>query len=659
MPMSRFVTSCLLILAFAAFVGCPRSQQAASTTGGQADGPAPAALASQDRSAIPDDFLWDLSPLFENEAHVEAAFAEVTLKRERLGSCAGTLSDPVRLTECLGLYFEARLETNRLTLYASLVHSTAQSLSEAQALEDRALLAMNDLMGVAATLRGEILALDEGVYSEPHPGAAELVVYRPYIERMRRRAVHVLGAEAERVLTLAGDNQWAEIDLNELPSDHERSFGALMSELPLPEVTDESGRLVALTLSNYGSLRGSSERRVRREAVEGLFGSLRALDGTFASMLTGQARHTVFLARARGYESALDAYLDRDEVDPAIYRNLVQTVEQNAAPLHRYTALRRQLMELDELHIYDLYVPLVPAVELDYPYDEARTLITEALEPLGPDYVAMLGGAMEPRSGWLDLYPHQGKRSGAFSASLFGEHPYVFMNYMGSLGDVSTLAHEYGHALHSHLSMSVQPYVTSGYVPVIAETASTVNEVLVIRHLIDEASNDDERLYLLGRLVEMIRTTIYRQALFASFELAVHEAIERGEPTTVEQLDALYSGLLRRYYGDALTLGPNDGMEWAYVPHFYYKFYLYSYAVGLCSGIALGDRVREGGEAEREAYLDMLRGGSSRPPLELLQAAGADPSDPALIRAATDLLDDSLTQMEEILARRASAAGTD
>ena len=228
------------------------------------------------------------------------------------------------------------------------------------------------------------------------------------------------------------------------------------------------------------------------------------------------------------------------------------------------------------------------------------------------------------------------------------------MNYFDELDDMLTLAHEYGHALHSDLAMRSQPYVTANYVMLIAETASTFNEVLVLRHLIDGAADDDERLYLLGELVETIRTTIYRQALFAAFELELHTAIEQGTPVTADFLDQTYSDLLRRFYGEALTLGENDGMEWAYIPHFYYKYYLYAYVGGLCSGIALGDRVLSGGEAEREAYLGMLRAGSSRPPLDLMRDAGVDPSDPAVVEAAARLLDESLSQMEQIIARRAA-----
>jgi len=625
--------------------GAATEQQTATPPGTAPD-------ANMDRADIPDRYRWDLSPLFADDAAFSRGLAEAEAKRAEVAACRGTLRDPARLEACLDLYFATRLLTNRLTLYAGLLRATDVESSEAQARVGRAQAAMDALMSQAAEQRTEILAMSDAVLDRAFSRRPGLAVYRPYIQQMRRRRGHVLGAEAERVLSLAGDNQWAEVDLNEIPSDHERTFQAFLAEIPLPTITDEDGQSVQLTLSSYGKYRGSSDRRVRRDTVEGFFASLRSFDQTLASMLGGQARLTVFLARARGYDTALDAYLDRDEVSPDIYRNLVRVVEDNVAPLHRYMRFRKERAGVPELHIYDLYTPIVPAVERRITFDDSRGIVAEALAPMGEQYGRVLAQGFDPENGWIDVYPHQGKESGAFSASIHGTHPFVFLNDFEELDDLMTLAHELGHALHSDLAMQAQPYVTSSYVPVIAETASTFNEVLVIRHLIERSRDDDERLYLLGVLVEMIRTTIYRQALFASFELAFHSAVEEGTPITAELLDQIYVDLLRRYYGDALTLGENDGIEWAYIPHFYYKFYMYSYAMGLCAGIALGDRVRAGGAEARDAYLGMLAAGSSRPPLELFRGAGIDPSQPAAVEAAAQLLDASLSQMEEILAQR-------
>jgi oligoendopeptidase F len=607
------------------------------------------------RDQIPARYRWDIAPLFANDAAFEAAMTATEQQRTQLGACRGTLGDPARLRACLDLYLATRLATNRMTLYAALQQSTDSESPAIQGKVDRAQSAMRALIGVASTMRGEILALSDDALARAYRREAGLAPLRPYIEQMRRRRAHVLGAEAENVLSLMGDNQFAEIDLNELPSAHERAFQALIDQVELPTITDEHGESVALTLASYGKYRSSADRRVRRDTVEGLFGVLRDYDRSFTALLGGQAQFTVSLARSRGYSTALDAYLDRDEVAPAVYRNLVTAVEANLAPLHRYARLRKQQMQLDELHVYDLYPPLVPPVQSQVPYEAGVAIVEQALAPLGPEYAATLTEGMAPASGWVDVYPHAGKESGAFAANIYGTHPFVLINYFEELDDVLTLAHEFGHAMHAHYSNRAQPYVTASAVSMVAETASTFNEVMVMRQLIANARNDDEKLFLLGQLVESIRTTVYRQSLFASFELSVHTAVEAGTPITAELLRETYAGLVRRYYGDALTLGPNDGMEWAYVPHFYYKFYVYSYAMGLCSGIALSERVRAGSPEARDAYLGMLSAGSSRPPLDLLRSAGVDPSQPEVVAAAARLLDESLGQMEEILARRAAA----
>lgn len=648
--------SLLAVAACCALAPTPRSTPPRSASTPPATPPPPTTTAGPDatipRAQIPARYRWNISPLFTDDAAFDRGLAETAAQRVQLGACRGALGDPARLRGCLELYLATRLATNRLTLYASLQLATDSESAAVQGRADRSQAAMRELMGVASTLRTQILALSEDALARAFRREPALEPLRPYLQQMRRRRAHVLGAEAENVLSLMGDNQWAEIDLNELPSDTERAFQALIDQIPLPTITDEHGQRVALTLASYGKYRGSSDRRVRRDTVEGLFGVLRSFDRSFAALLGGQARLTVSLARSRGYSTALEAYLDRDEVDPSIYRNLVAAVEANLEPLHRYTRLRLRQMQLDDLHTYDLYPPLVPPVETRIPYERAVELVQESLAPLGQEYGATVREGLAPDSGWIDVYPHQDKDSGAFAANIYGTHPFVLVNYFEELDDVLTLAHEFGHALHAHYTNRTQPYVTASSVPVVAETASTFNEVLVMRHLIDRAQNDDERLFLLGQLVESIRTTIYRQSLFASFELAVHTAVERGTPVTAELLSDTYADLLRRYYGDALTVGPNDGMEWAYVPHFYYKFYVYSYAMGLCSGIALAERVRAGDPQARDAYLGMLSAGSSRPPLELLRAAGVDPSRPEVVAAAARLLDDSLAQMEAILARR-------
>jgi oligoendopeptidase F len=610
--------------------------------------------ANLERSAIPDQYKWKLDALFASDAAFEQGLVDAAAARRRLASYSGRLEDPAALRACLDLYFDTRLLTNRLSLYGNLRHVGDQASTPLQALRDKGLTALDDLMGVASFIRQQVLAVPEATLAAAYAKEPKLAQYRPYIDEMRRRRSRVLDAEAERVLSLAGDNLWAEIDLNEIPSDHEKTHAALLNDLVLPTVRDEGGAEVQLTLSNYGKYRGAAERRVRKEAVEGLFGALAAHRHAFAAALAGQMRLDVFMARARGYDTALDAYLDKDDLDPQVYRNLIAAIHDNLKPLHDYVALRRRVMGLPDIHIYDLYTPLVPGATMDIPYDEARTILPEALAPLGDEYVSILRQGLDLGNGWIDLYPNRNKESGAFSSSVYRIHPFVKMNYQDEYEDLSTLAHEMGHALHSWMSSRRQPLVTASYAIFIAEIASTVNEKLLSDYMLARVGSDDERLYLLNRLLESLRVTIYRQTLFAEFELLAHSAAEQGTPITADFLNDTYRRLLARYYGPDLTIDPDDAVEWAYIPHFFYKYYVYAYATGMSAGVALAERVRSGDPAMRDAFLGMLQAGSSKPPLAILRDAGVDLTKPEAVVAAARLMERTIQEMQAIFDRRSA-----
>lgn len=606
------------------------------------------------RAEIPDRFKWNLAPLFASDAAFEEGLKAAAENRKKLATYKGKLRQPKALQECLTLYFDTRLLTNKATLYSNNRLDTDQKNATLQGMSDRALDAMNDLIAKAGFIRKEILALDEGALGKAYKADAKLAGYKPYIDEIRRRRSRALGDEAEKVLALAGDNLWAEIDLNELPSDHEKTFTNIISDMQLPKVKDASGAEVQLTMSNFGKLRADPDRRVRHDTVESFFATLRQLQHAYASTLSGQVRFNVMLARSRGYDTARHAYMDKDNISEAVYDNLVSTVNANLAPLHRYVRLRKQIMGVPELHIYDMYTPMVASVPMRFSYDDALRILPEALSPLGDEYTKVLKTGLNVDNGWLDLYPHKDKKSGAFCSSVFGVHPFVKMNYFDEYDDLSTLAHEFGHAMHSDLAMTNQPYVTSGYSAFLAEIASTTNEKLLSDYLLEHAKTDDEKLFLLNSMVDRIRTTIYRQALFAEFEDAAHKAAEKGEPLTADLLNKKYGSLIRTYYGPDFTVGDNDEVEWSYIPHFYYKYYVYSYATGLSSGIAIAERVKQQGAPARDAYLGMLKGGTSKPPLDLLRAAGVDLTRPDAITAAAKLMDDMLGQMEQIIAKRAA-----
>jgi oligoendopeptidase F len=602
-----------------------------------------------DRESIPDAYTWNLEDLYATPQAWDAAFEAARAELGRLSELHGRLDEPAALHAYLEAYFKMEIEVNRLKLYASNQEVTDTTNQEAIARHQRALGLTNAFMEEGSLMRQTILAMDEDEMAAALAAQPELARFRPAFDSLRRRADRVLDPEAERVLSLAGDNLWAVIDLNELPSPVEQAFLALQSELPLPTITDEDGNEVGLTLANYSLYRASADRRVRREAVEGLFGTLRDFENTNAATLGGQANFNVFLARARHYDTALEAYLDKDELDPEVYRTLIRTVRAHTPALHRYVELRKKVLGLDEVHLYDIYVPLVEAGDRAIPYADAAEIIVESLAPLGTEYQKTVSWLLDPATGCVDVYPSKNKQSGAFSSSVYGVHPFIKMNYQDRYDDMSTLTHEFGHAVHSHLSNANQPYLLSRYSMFLAEIASTCNELLLSQYMMANASSDAERAWLLAELAESIRSTIYRQTQFAEFELRLHELAEAGEPITAERLNAIYEGLLRDYYGPGYTIDSDDVVEWAYIPHFYYKYYVFVYATGMSSGIALAEKVADGGPAAVEAYLGMLGGGNSKPPLELLGGAGVDLTKPDAIAAALELFDRTVTELEELL----------
>ncbi len=605
--------------------------------------------ANAERQTIPAEYLWNLSVLFADDEAWAKTFETTAGRLAELSSSHDALTNPAGLADYMSSYFEIELAANRLSLYASLQKDGDTTNPEYTGRHQQALKLTGQVMDKGAVVRQAVLDYDSKALEAAYAQVPALETYRPWIESLRRRADRILDPEAERVLGLAGDNLWAAIDLNELPSPLESAFGALISEMPLPKIADDQGQEIQLTFSNYGRLRASDDRRIRRDTVAGMFSSLRSFENTFAATLGGQAKFNVFLARSRNYGTALEAYLDKDDLDPAVYLNLISTVRAHAPALHRYVELRKRVMGLEEIHLYDLYVPMVEGAARDISYAEGARVIVDALGPLGEDYAERLVGIIDPRNGAIDVYPAATKDSGAFSASVYGVRPFIKMNFQDSYDDVSTLAHELGHALHSSLSQKGQPYLTSRYVPFLAEVASTANEVLLSKYMIAHAETDAERAWYLSELVETIRTTIFRQTLFAEFELRLHELVEAGEPVTAERLNAIYGGLIEDYYGPGYAMDADDPVEWAYIPHFYYKYYVFTYATGLASGAAIAEKISTGDEAARDAYLEMLEGGNSKPPLDLLRGAGVDLTKPDAIAAALDLFDRTLTELEHIL----------
>ncbi|MBF0104458.1 MAG: oligoendopeptidase F [Deltaproteobacteria bacterium] len=600
------------------------------------------------RDNIPADFKWNTSHLFANDAAWESSYSEVSQELEQLAQFKGTLTTPDKIKTALDFYFSLSKKITWLALYARLQEETHQTDNRYLDMKKKALSLVNKQLKDSSFIREEILKADPAMLINAGTKGI-LKEYFTTIDNFLRRKDRVLSGGEERLLAMAGDNLWAEIDINELPSDTELTFQSFLSEIAFPEIRDEEGKPVRLNLSNYPKYRRSSDREVRKNTVAVFFKQIKQYQNTLASTLSGQVKLSSFFAKARGYNQAIEAYLDKENVSTTVYDNLINTAHQNLDKLHRYVTLRKKIMGLDNIHIYDLYVPMIKSVQLHYDYPTAITTITQALSPLGRKYADELKTNMDLKTGWVDLYPHQDKDSGASCNSVYGMHPYVKMNYFGEYDDLSTLAHEFGHAMHSHYAMTHQPYAAANYAVFIAETASTINETLLLDTMIADAKTKEEKLYFLNERLETIRTTIFRQTLFAEFEREIHRLFENGTPLTADLLNKTYRELIQKYYGPDFVIDANDDIEWAYIPHFYYKFYMYNYATGLSSGIAFAENIKANGESAAEKYLQMLKNGQSKPPLTLMKEAGVDMSEPAAIQAAFDLFGRTLDEMEKLL----------
>ena len=598
------------------------------------------------RSDLDPKYQWKKDRLFASYADFQTALADAPNQIKALADC-NAFEDAAGIKACLDRYFAVHTAVNKLTLYSNMTVDTEPS-DQTRADQKLALQALNLLMDQAKTIRTALLAVDSELMdiflTDP-----TLDDYNAYIRNIIRRKSRVLSDDAERVLALAGDNLWAEVDLNEIHSNSEDVFDSMLASMPLPVIKDEAGKDVQLTISNYAKYRRSADRNIRKSAVDGLMTTLQKFQDVIANAYVGQLKDDVFFAKARNYDTALEAYLDKDDIPVAVYKNLIDTVNANLEPLHRYVKLRKDILHLDSVHLYDMYIPLSEAgAAKSYTYDEAVSLISTALAPLGEDYIKRLRVEMDPETGSIDLLPHLDKRSGAYSCSVYGIAPFILLNYQDSLDDVSTMAHELGHSMHSILAAEAQNASNYHYTMFLAEIASTTNESLLNDYLYQHATTDAEKIDLLVDKLENIRTTIYRQTLFAEFELKTHTAIEQGQAIQAGWLNDLYGTLLQTYYGPDYTVEATDKLEWAYVPHFYYKYYMYSYATGLSSALAFASLIEKSPENAAK-YLDMLRGGCSKDSITLLRDAGVDLTTPAPIENALREFDQTLTELEALL----------
>ncbi len=597
------------------------------------------------RSSVPQDDRWNLASLYpsqdawqkELQTIVQSEnppfFASVCTFKDKLGESSDNL------LKTLQAYFDTERRLRKLYTYAHLLHDEESTLEEPKKAYNTIVNIYHQFSQETSWLQPEILSLNDSTLNKYLADPA-LKDYHFFIEKLVRLKPHTLSAASEELLALAGQAL-------ETP---QRTFSAINNaDFKFGTIKNSKGEDKELTHASFGMYLRDSDRTLRKNAFMSMHKKFQEYENSMAELLSGVVQGHLFEARARNYTSCVEAALFPKNIDVAVYKALIEAVHSRIDLLHRYMSLRKKIMGVDQLHYYDLYVPLVPSVDFNYEYEQAEEFIIESMKPLGQNYVSQLHkGLKEDR--WVDRYENENKRSGAYSSGCFDSNPYILMNYKGILRDVFTLAHEAGHSMHSLLSRNNQPYHYSDYAIFVAEVASTFNEEFLMQNLVEKAKTPSEKAYLINEKLEDIRGTLFRQVSFAEFELFIHECAEKRIPLTPQLFKDKYLELTRFYYGPDVVLDPEVAYEWARIPHFYYNFYVYQYATGISAALALAEGVRHEGDAARDRYLNFLSSGSSGYPIELLAKAGVDMRTPQPVSNALNEFASYLDQLDALLA---------
>lgn len=596
-------------------------------------------MSNPKRSEVAKSDTWDLTSLFPNDETWQSALPEFEVCIESFTKFSGTLGQsPEQLAACLDHDVKTDRIAERIGTYAFLKTAEDQGNSTYQGFAARYQNLASRAGQAASFIRPEILAIPDETMSKWLEHAA-LAPYRLVIERIHRYRAHTLAQSQERLLAMQSEMaQTASKTFRQL-NDADLKFGTL---------EDEEGNRVELTNASFAALLQSPKREVRRQAFEQYYTQFTAHENTLAATLAGSVHTDVYYARARNYPSALESSLFADNVPVAVYDNLIAAVRNHLPAVHAYFDMRRRKMKLEDIHHYDTYVPILAESKTHRSWDQAVAIVMDSLRPLGQEYCRVLEGGLKGR--WSDRYPNAGKQSGAFSCGTFDADPYILMNYKTDvLNDVFTLTHEAGHSMHSYYSARSQPFQYYNYTIFVAEVASTFNEQLLARTLIEKASSRQEKASIINHEIDSIRATIVRQTMFAEFEKKIHAMAEAGEPLTVESIKSTYGGLLRDYFGPEFVIDPQLQLECFRIPHFYRAFYVYKYATGLSAAIALSQRVLEGGPRELEQYLGFLKAGCSKDPLDLLRDAGVDMTRPEPVETALERFSALVKQLDELI----------
>jgi len=591
------------------------------------------------RDEIDVKYKWKLEDIYANDSEWEKDFKRIRQMSGEMAAYKGTFaSDMNKLVECLKLCDDMLSLNDKLFVYAKMRRDENNAVSKYQALTDRAMALSTEVYASVSYIVPEIISIDETLLKKSINEVEGLSLYRQYIYELLREKPHILSDREEELLALSSEVAHA-------PSDIFTMFNN--ADIKFAYIKDENGEEVEVTKGRYVKFLESRDRRVRQDAFHTLYHSYSAMKNTLASSLSNSIKKNRFYSTVRKYDSSLSAALDSDNVPASVYDNLIETVDKNLPLLHRYLKLRKKALKLDELHMYDLYVPIVEEPPKQIHYEESLDIVAKALAPMGCSYLEDLDMAL--KSGWIDVYENQGKTSGAYSWGTHLTHPYVLLNYQGTINDTFTLAHEMGHAMHSYYTNRTQPYIYSEYKIFVAEVASTVNESLLIHYLLRNTGDKKEKAYLLNHYLEEFRGTLFRQTMFAEFEKITHSIVEGGGALNSEEFCRIYRELNQKYFEPEVVVDHEIDMEWSRIPHFYNSFYVYKYATGISAAASLSQQILREGNPAVERYTNFLKSGGSDYPLELLKKAGVDLSEPKPVEDALKVFESILGELEKLL----------
>lgn len=575
------------------------------------DTTATAVVATRDK--IEAKFKWSLHDIYPTDQAFQAAYEKLKEQILQFEPFKGKLNNANDLLQCFRLRDEIDINLSSLFAYARMNRDTDAASAAYQAMTAQITTLLSDAASAQAFIEPELLALPAETLLRLIESNPQLSTYSFYIKNMLRQKNHILSPLEEELFAKTSELRQSAMNIFTIFTN---------ADLKFPETLNESGQKTLLTEGRYNQLIRSTNREVRHDAFKNLFNTYSSFRNTLATTYSANVNSTMFQAKTRKYQSTLEAALDNNNIPSSVYTNVIDTIHKNFDQMHRYVALKKKVLQLDKIHMYDLYTPIVPELKTVFPYEDGLSLVIDSLQPLGQTYIKdLLNGV---NNGWIDIYENQGKRNGAYSWGVYGLHPFVLLNYDDSYNAVSTLAHELGHAMHSFYSSQKQDYINSEYTIFCAEVASTTNENLLLDHMLNIVKEPEKRIYFINQYLEQVRTTVYRQSLFAEFEKIAHANAESGKALTADALETIWLALNRAYYGNDILIDPELKIEWARIPHFYRPFYVYQYATGYAAATTLAEQLQTEGPNAQKRYLQYLQSGGSDYSINLLRQAGVD-----------------------------------